>query len=47
MIEEEIENLKQGEFLLLVEPDGLRIVVTLDRPLHEETEDEYYEWIAQ
>ena len=43
MIEEEIENLKQGEFLSLVEPDGLWIVVTLDQPLHEETEDEYYE----
>lgn len=42
MIEEEIENSKQGEFLSLVELDGLRIVVALDRPLHEETEDEYY-----
>lgn len=30
-----------------MEPDGLWIVVTLDRPLHEETEYKYYERIAQ
>lgn len=37
---EEVENLERGGFITLTQPDGLRIIITYDRPKYEEREDE-------